>query len=101
MNQQQKDEMQIQANGRAFAGDILNQAVSTSQNVQDLNNKLHVLNCMAVHVIASNLFNRIKSTKAEKTQLLEETDKLIRDELELLFEHESEMETINPDKKAE
>lgn len=93
---EKSDEQQLLDNGRALAGDILNQAVSNAQNVQDLNNKLHMLNCMSVHVLATNMFNRIKSTETTKEELLAETSSLIQDELELLYKHEKEMQIINP-----
>lgn len=90
---------QLLTTGRTFAGDILQQAVSTATSPEQLNGQLHVINCMAIHVLATNIFNRAKSTGESQTTLIMEQKELIEEELQALNDHAHEMELVKPDIK--
>lgn len=91
----------LQTSGRQFAGDILSQTVRTAKNANQLNNQLQVIDYMAVHIIATNIYNRVKNSNENKTHLIMEAKELIENELETLEAHSEEMDIIKPDSHEE
>lgn len=87
----------LQQNGRHLATKFLSQAIKTSKNPEQINNQLHLLDCMAVHILATNIYNRMKNFSKKRSELILECKELIDDELEALFQHESNMTTLKPE----
>jgi hypothetical protein len=88
------NEKDLLAIGRQFAGDILKQSVETAKTPEQLNGQLHVANCMAVHIIATNIFNRSKSFEESESHIIMEIKEEIENELEMIKASSDEMELV-------
>lgn len=95
MKKPNDEQMVVQA-GRDHAAQMMQNVVEHSRDLEHLNLNIHVLNCSAVHVLATNAFNRIKSFEANKAQLIMEIKEQIEDELELILKHEDDTEMVSP-----
>ena len=80
--------------GRDFAVKMLQQAVESANNRDQMNNQLHILNCAAIHILATNTYNRIKHNGEDEMTIVMDLKEQINDELFELFKHESEIEVI-------
>lgn len=90
----EKNEVDLREIGRDFAVNMLQQAVSTAKTTDQLNGQLRILDCAAVHIIATNIFNQIKNMGADKMSLVMQMKEDINDEVEAMFQHEDEMKTV-------
>lgn len=97
MTQEKTNDQLLLDAGREAAVGILQQAVSTATTPEQLNNQLHVLNCLAVHILATNIFNRLKSFDESEASIIMETKELIEDELAAIKAHTDELEVIHPE----
>lgn len=95
-----KTENELRQIGRDFAVDMLQQAVQSAKLPEQLNGQLHILNCAAVHILATNVFNQIKQMDKDQMTLVMDIKEQINDEIQALFEHQNEMEYVKP-KNAE
>jgi len=93
---QQEQENMIQQAGRDHAAGMMQNVVENCKDVEQLNMNIHVLQCSAIHVLANNAFNRIKSFGTNKAQLIMEIKEQIEDELDLILKHEDDAEIVTP-----
>lgn len=100
MSEQQKfpTDEELKQTGRNFAIDLLRQVVEASKVPEQLNGQLHLLNCTAVHLIATNIFNRSKHSGESHATLIMEQKDLIEDELNAILAHKDDLETIGNEK---
>jgi len=93
----------LQNIGRNFAVDMLSQAVETAKTPEQLNGQLHILNCAAIHILATNIFNRASLPDQNEVELIMESKEYLEDEIQTLKDHAHEMKTVGIDqnKKAD
>ena len=80
--------------GRNAAVETLTKAVENCSTPEQLNDQLHVLNCFAVHILATNGFNQIKDLGQSQVQVVMDLKEDIENEMDALFAHVDEMETV-------
>ena len=85
---------ELQQIGRSHAVEILQSAVSTAKIPEQLNGQLHATQCMAIHIIATNLFNQIENEILGEAEAIMAVKELIEEELEEIRNSVDDMETV-------
>lgn len=84
----------LETKGRDLSVKMLTQAVENSSDVNEFNRQLYTLDCCAINIIATNIFNRVKALGENKIKLIMEAKDLIEAEVEMLIDNADQVETV-------